>query len=103
MAIATTDSIYSTCCYMTGGDSAEVISMATDPLYQHKGYATVLLRHLCAVWRTQGIRTAVLVVRQSNQVAQYVYRKCGFIPGASVHGAYTGTLAENGIKMKCLL
>jgi len=100
MALAVEGVPVSVCCYMITDDSVEIISVATDPAHQRKGYACNLITHLCETWQEHGVRTAVLMVRQSNQAAQHVFTTCGFTPGVCVRGAYIGNPPEDGMRMQ---
>lgn len=57
----------------------EVLDIVVDPDFQRQGMATVLLEMLIAVAPTGGVRRIALEVRVSNDRAQKLYRKLGFV------------------------
>lgn len=59
-------------------DEATLFNIAVDPAYQGKGYGKQLLQGLIERLRHQGIITLWLEVRQSNLIAQQLYRQLGF-------------------------
>lgn len=59
-------------------DEAHIATIATHPEFRRRGIASRLLIHALDAMRSEGARTAVLEVRESNAAAQEMYRKFGF-------------------------
>lgn len=59
-------------------DEAHIATIATHPEFRRQGIASRLLIHALEYMRSEGARTSVLEVRESNAAAQEMYRKFGF-------------------------
>ncbi|MEW6083474.1 MAG: ribosomal protein S18-alanine N-acetyltransferase [Chloroflexota bacterium] len=59
-------------------DEAHIATIATHPEFRRRGIASRLLIHALEYMRSEGARTSVLEVRESNISAQEMYRKFGF-------------------------
>lgn len=59
-------------------DEAHIATIATRPEFRRQGIASRLLIHALEYMRSEGARTSVLEVRESNAAAQEMYRKFGF-------------------------
>ena len=59
-------------------DEAHIATIATHPEFRRHGIASRLLIHALEYMRSEGARTSVLEVRESNAAAQEMYRKFGF-------------------------
>lgn len=59
-------------------DEAHVATIATHPDFRRKGIAKRLLSHALQKLMDQGARSSFLEVRESNIVAQEMYRKFGY-------------------------
>src|SRR5687768_17380069 len=59
-------------------DEAHVATIATDPSYRRQGIAKRLLAYALRQLITDGARSSFLEVRESNLVAQDMYRKFGY-------------------------
>jgi ribosomal-protein-alanine N-acetyltransferase len=59
-------------------DEAHVATIATDPEYRRQGIGRRLLAHALRRLITDGARSSFLEVRESNIVAQEMYRKFGY-------------------------
>lgn len=59
-------------------DEAHVATIATHPDFRRKGIAKRLLSHALRKLMEQGARSSFLEVRESNMVAQELYRKFGY-------------------------
>ncbi len=59
-------------------DEAHIATIATHPDFRRKGTAGRLLVHALRSMQSEGARTSVLEVRESNLAAQEMYRKFGF-------------------------
>lgn len=59
-------------------DEAHIATIATHPEFRRKGIASRLLIYALEYMRSEGARTSVLEVRESNAAAQEMYRKFGF-------------------------
>jgi len=60
-------------------DEAHVTNIAVRAPYRGRGYGEMLLRRLMRTAREQGAKSMTLEVRVSNEVAQNLYRKLGFV------------------------
>ncbi|URL01594.1 ribosomal protein S18-alanine N-acetyltransferase [Avibacterium sp. 20-126] len=86
-------------------DEATLFNLAIDPAYQGQGLGKQLLHSLIDKLREQGILTLWLEVRQSNEIAQKLYRQCGFNE-VDIRKNYYPTLdgrRENAVVMACYL
>ena len=59
-------------------DEAHISTLATHPDYRGQGVAIRLIKTALGYAISQGAKTATLEVRESNQIAQSLYRKFGF-------------------------
>lgn len=59
-------------------DEAHIATIAAHPELRRHGIASRLLIHALEYMRSEGARTSVLEVRESNLAAQEMYRKFGF-------------------------
>lgn len=59
-------------------DEAHIATIAAHPEFRRQGIASRLLIHALEYMRSEGARTSVLEVRESNAAAQEMYRKFGF-------------------------
>ncbi len=59
-------------------DEAHIATVATHPDFRRQGIANRLLLHTLHYMQGEGAITSVLEVRESNTVAQQMYRKLGF-------------------------
>lgn len=59
-------------------DEAEILTIATDPSAQRRGYARVLLQHLIAHLAHKNIRSLFLEVAVDNPAAIALYEGLGF-------------------------
>jgi len=69
-----------------GEDEAEV-AFVVDDAFHGVGVATLLLEHLAAIARTNGIRRFVAVTLWENQAMRDVFRHAGFAPRSSHDGS----------------
>jgi ribosomal-protein-alanine N-acetyltransferase len=60
-------------------DEAHITTIAVHPEYRGKKIGEQLLFHLLAFASSKGSRWATLEVRESNQAAQNLYKKFGFL------------------------
>lgn len=72
---------------MAAGE-AHVLNVCVAPERQHRGYGTVLMRHLLDIARAGAIGTIFLEVRRSNAVAIALYSRLGFRRIGERHGYY---------------
>ena len=70
------------------GERAELVSIAVDPTVRGKGAASALIEGFFRRLRTRGIIRVGLMVKCSNQAAQSLYRKHGFVKVRRVFGYY---------------
>lgn len=80
-------------------DDAHVTNIAVDPAWQRRGIATELLLELCWKAREHGSQGMSLEVRVSNDAAQALYARFGFVP-AGVRRKYYENV-EDAIVMWC--
>ena len=59
-------------------EDAEVLNVAVDPRFRGKGLAGQMLDAVLIQLGAQGVRTAFLEVRESNQPARSLYKSRGF-------------------------
>lgn len=57
---------------------ATILKLAVHPLHRRKGCASLLLDHLLAEMKKQGVDRIFLEVRQSNHAARAFYSQAGF-------------------------
>ena len=60
-------------------DEAHIATIATHSAYRRQGIARGLLTHALQSMKSEGALTAVLEVRASNEAAQEMYRRLGFV------------------------
>ena len=67
--------------YPAGGlTSADLLTIATVPAARGRGIASLMLAELVSTAREVGCPDVLLEVRQSNEVAQRLYARHGFVP-----------------------
>lgn len=79
-------------------DESHITTIGVDPEYRGKKIGEQLLVALLDEAQRRHARRATLEVRESNFVAQNLYRKYGFVPAAIRRGYYTDN-GENAIVM----
>ncbi|QJD87230.1 ribosomal protein S18-alanine N-acetyltransferase [Cohnella herbarum] len=79
-------------------DEAHVTNIAVRAEYQGKGYGKSLLREMMRTAYFLGARRMTLEVRVSNERAQSLYRKMGFVP-SGVRPAYYSDNLEDALIM----
>ena len=80
-------------------DEAHIVSLGLAPEYRGQGLGRALLQDLKRIARAESVRVITLQVRVSNQVAQRLYRKCGF-QLAGVRRRYYSDNSEDAITMR---
>jgi ribosomal-protein-alanine N-acetyltransferase len=60
-------------------DEAHIATIATHPDFRRQGLGRKLLVHALMAAKEEGAQTALLEVRESNDKAQEMYRKLGFV------------------------
>lgn len=65
--------------YWLMGDEVHIVTIATHPRYRRRGLSEHILRQMVEECRRQGARLVTLEVRVSNQAAQQLYAKLGFV------------------------
>lgn len=70
-------------------DDAQITNIAILPAYRRKKLGEQLFRHIMRYAVLKGISRLSLEVRQSNIVAQRLYRKFGLVPGGIRKNYYT--------------
>jgi ribosomal-protein-alanine N-acetyltransferase len=79
-------------------EDSHVTTIAVDPEHRGRGLGEQLLIHLLDEAMTRGASWITLEVRESNDVAQRLYRKYGFT-NVSVRRAYYSDNNENAVVM----
>jgi [ribosomal protein S18]-alanine N-acetyltransferase len=69
-------------------DEAHVTTVAVDPTFQRRGIATILLLDAVTVSLAHSARHISLEVAASNEGAQALYRRFGFVPVGVRKGYY---------------
>jgi [ribosomal protein S18]-alanine N-acetyltransferase len=77
-------------------------SLAVDPGYRRRGYATALLHHALGEARQSGARECDLEVRESNEPARSLYQNRGFRCVGRQSGFYRGPI-EDALMLKASL
>jgi ribosomal-protein-alanine N-acetyltransferase len=70
---------------------AHITTIAVDPERQRASIGTRLLLALCEAARRRGATALTLEVRVSNEAAQALYRRFGFVPAGARKGYYPDT------------
>jgi [ribosomal protein S18]-alanine N-acetyltransferase len=82
---------------------AHITTMAVDPECQRAGIGSRLLLGLCRAAIDTGATALTLEVRVSNEAAQSLYRRFGFVPAGARKGYYPpiapATAAEDALVM----
>jgi len=81
-------------------NEAHITNIAIAPSYRGRGVGSRLLMALMERARRAGINEMTLEVRVSNQAAQILYGRYGFLPKGLRRGYYTDT-NEDAIVMWC--
>ena len=71
------------------GDEWEIENVAVAARAQRRGLGSQLVKELLEVARGRGARAVFLEVRESNQAAQGLYRKWGFVPAGRRKSYYS--------------
>jgi ribosomal-protein-alanine N-acetyltransferase len=79
-------------------DESHITTLGVDPAYRGKKIGEQLLVALLDEAQKRHARRSTLEVRETNAVAQNLYRKYGFVPAAIRRGYYTDN-GENAIVM----
>lgn len=72
----------------SGGDTAEVVSIAVDQAYRNTGVATALMRDTIQRLKRARVRSLTLMVRVGNEAAIGLYRRLGFRPAGRIARYY---------------
>jgi ribosomal-protein-alanine N-acetyltransferase len=90
------------CCAMTGPE-AELLKIAVEPSFRHRGIGSALLRRLEDLCRDSGSEMLFLEVRAANAGALGLYKKFGFILAGCRKKYYTDPQDDALILKKSLL
>jgi [ribosomal protein S18]-alanine N-acetyltransferase len=82
----------------TGAGEAHVLTVAVAPHRRRRGYGARLVATLLAEAVGRGIRSVTLEVRESDTVAQHLYRRAGF-ESAGVRPGYYQDDGEGAVIM----
>ena len=83
---------------MVTGEDAHVTTLAVDPLWHRRRIGSALLLEMARTAVERGARHLTLEVRMSNDPAQGLYRKFGFVP-AGVRKSYYVETNEDALVM----
>ena len=75
-------------------DEAHITNIAIHSLHRGKKFGEALLLHSMQLAKLYGCKKMTLEVRVSNQVAQNLYTKLGFMPGGIRKMYYTDNLED---------
>ena len=88
--------------YVVGYRSAEneghIFSVGVKEEYRGRGIGTGLIHAICDIFVANGLRYARLEVRNSNTIAQKLYKSIGFVPCWTEKKYYSD--GEDGMVMK---
>jgi ribosomal-protein-alanine N-acetyltransferase len=79
--------------------SGEILNLAVDPPLRRRGIAGALLEAALAALRRRGAQEVYLEVRVSNEVAQALYRRAGFLAVGRRRGYYRNP-AEDALVLR---
>ena len=73
------------------------------PEYQGRGFGTESIRELMEELKRRGIRQVILYTDRDNLIAQFCYRKCGFVPVDSLTEIMSNGKEVPRVKMEACL
>lgn len=76
---------------MFAGDDAHITNIAVDPEWQGRGVATEMMLDLAFLAHDRGCDAMTLEVRHTNNAAQQLYRRFGFVPAGVRKRYYENT------------
>ncbi|MGH9281546.1 MAG: ribosomal protein S18-alanine N-acetyltransferase [Acidimicrobiales bacterium] len=76
---------------MVTGEDAHVTTLAVDPLWHRRGIGSRLLLEMARTAVDRGARHLTLEVRVTNEAAQRLYRRFGFVPAGVRKNYYVET------------
>jgi ribosomal-protein-alanine N-acetyltransferase len=76
---------------MFAGDDAHITNIAVDPEWQGRGVATEMMLDLGFLAHDRGCDAMTLEVRHTNNAAQQLYRRFGFVPAGVRKRYYENT------------
>ena len=88
--------------YWLMGDEVHIVTIATHPDYRRRGLSERLLHHMIEECRSQGAHLVTLEVRVSNEAAQQLYAKLGFVE-VGLRRAYYHDNGEDALLMTLFL
>jgi [ribosomal protein S18]-alanine N-acetyltransferase len=80
-------------------DEMELISIAVDPRFKRRGVGESLMQEMLRFAHVNGAKAIYLDVRRSNETAQALYEKFGFVK-VGVRRRYYSDNQEDAIMMK---
>lgn len=87
---------------LVSGEEMHIGDLAVDRKWRRKGIGGILLMNLLDRARSQGLRRVTLEVRMSNEPAQHLYTKYGFINIAIRRKYYTHPKEDAVVMMNVL-
>lgn len=79
-------------------DEGHITNVAVRPQWQGRGAGTYLMEQIMAFARAEGVTAMTLEVRRSNEIAQALYQKLGFVV-EGVRPKYYGDNDEDALLM----
>lgn len=70
-------------------DELHINTIAVAEAHRRQGLALALMRHILTAVSSEGVKRATLEVRRSNEAAQRLYEKLGFVHAGVRSGYYT--------------
>ena len=70
-------------------DELHINTIAVAEAHRRQGLALALMRHILTAVSSEGVQRATLEVRRSNEAAQKLYEKLGFVHAGVRPGYYT--------------
>lgn len=87
-------------CLISTRFEAHITNLAVDPECRRRGIGTLLMLRLVAESQDWGLDAMTLEVRESNEVAQELYRRFGFV-AEGVRPRYYAETGEDAVIMWC--
>lgn len=80
-------------------DEGQILNIAVDEEYRRRGFAETMMRKLIGIGMADGITLYSLEVRQSNEPAIALYRRCRFKP-VGLRKEYYSNPREDAVLME---
>jgi ribosomal-protein-alanine N-acetyltransferase len=80
------------------GEEAELARLGVAPVARGQGIGAALVEYALPIWRTAGVQSVFLEVRESNQIARRLYASRGFAEVGLRAGYYAD--GENALVLR---